>query len=216
MVTGATASGPTSGDKAQTSTTALSSLPAEARPSILAALSRDLLVSQLAELTASDGSTGDDLAWSVSVNGNTIAVGAPNASIGSNSAQGAVYVFVKPAGGWTNMTQTAKLTASDGASGDQLGWSVSISGHTVVAGAPNAIVGGNQHQGAAYVFVEPTGGWVNMTQTAKLTASHGAEQDNLGFSVSVSGITVLAGAPFAGSRAVLLISLLNLQAGGAT
>jgi hypothetical protein len=197
--TGATASGPTSGDKARTSTTALSSLPAEARPGILAALSRDLRISQLAELTASDGSTGDDLAWSVSVNGNTIAVGTPNASIGSNSAQGAVYVFVKPAGGWTNMTQTAKLTASDGAAGDQLGWSVSISGNTIVAGAPNATVGGNQHQGAAYVFVEPSGGWVDMTQTAKLTASDGASQDSLGFSVSISNITVLAGAPGADS-----------------
>ena len=33
------------------------------------------------------------------------------------------------------MTQTAKLTASDGAAGDYFGYSVAISGDTVVVGA---------------------------------------------------------------------------------
>ena len=52
------------------------------------------------------------------------------------------------------MTQTAKLTASDGAAYDHFGVSVSISGNTVVVGACNATVGGTS-QGAAYVFTEP-------------------------------------------------------------
>ena len=37
--------------------------------------------------------------------------------------------------------QQAKLTASDGAADDNFGNSVSISGNTVVVGAPNATVG---------------------------------------------------------------------------
>ena len=64
-------------------------------------------------------------------------------------------MFVKPAGGWASETEAAKLTASDGAAFDQLGFSVAISGNTVVAGAPFATVNGNSKQGAAYVFTQP-------------------------------------------------------------
>jgi hypothetical protein len=61
-------------------------------------------------------------------------------------------VFVRPRNGWKNATETAKLIASDGAAGDQLGSAVSAWGLTGVAGAPGATVGGNSRQGAVYVF----------------------------------------------------------------
>src|SRR5207244_11596914 len=124
---------------------------------------------------------------SVAVAGDTIVAGAFDATVGAHAAQGAAYVFVKPTTGWGNATQTAKLTASDGAGGDALGLSVATSGDTVVAGAPFAKVGANGFQGAAYVFVKPTTGWANGTETAKLTASDGAVADQLGYSVAVSG-----------------------------
>ena len=98
-------------------------------------------------------------------------VGADRATVGGNSQQGAAYVFTEPASGWASMTQTAKLTASDGAAGDQFGCAVSISGNTVVVGADNATVGADSQQGAAYVFTEPVSGWSSMTQTAKLVAA---------------------------------------------
>ena len=103
-------------------------------------------------------------------------------------------MFTEPGSGWANMTQTAKLTASDGAAGDYFGSSVSISGNTVVVGANGATVGANSSQGAAYVFTESGSGWANMTQTAKLTASDGAVDDAFGFSVSISGNTMVVGA----------------------
>src|SRR5207247_699415 len=103
--------------------------------------------------------------------------------------------FVKPTTGWANATETAKLTASDGAARDFFGESVAISPDTIVVGADSATVGSNLHQGAAYVFVKPATGWTTATQTAKLTASDGATDDDLGFSVAVSGDTVVAGAP---------------------
>jgi hypothetical protein len=153
---------------------------------------------QTAKLTASDGATNDNLGTSVGVSGGTVVAGAPIATIAANSQQGAAYVFVEPAGGWVNATQTAKLTASDGAGDDRLGDSVAASGNTIVAGAPYAtVVGPNFGPGAVYVFVEPAGGWVNGTQSAKLTASDGVTGDDLGFSVAVSGGTVVAGAPYA-------------------
>src|SRR5205823_1216513 len=58
----------------------------------------------------------------------------------------------KPAAGWTDATQTAKLTASDGATNDDFGTSVGVSGDTVVVGAFLADVGANPNQGAVYVF----------------------------------------------------------------
>ena len=92
------------------------------------------------------------------------------------------------------MTQTAKLTASDGAEGDYFGISVSISGNTVVVGA-NGDDDNGSTSGSACVFVKPSGGWSNMTQTAILTASDAAAGDYFGDAVSVSGGTVVVGAP---------------------
>ena len=151
---------------------------------------------QTAKLTASDGQAGDELGFSVSASGNTVAAGAPGALIGANPAQGAAYVFVKPPSGWTNATQAAKLTASDGNVAATLGQSISLSGNTVAAGAPGSTIGANQAQGAAYLFVEPVGGWMNMMQTAKLTAAPGYAGDLFGSAVSISANTLVAGAPY--------------------
>jgi hypothetical protein len=148
-------------------------------------------MTETAKLTASDGTEDDYFAVSVAISGDgsTIVAGAYGATIGSNSYQGAAYAFVKPGGGWGSMTQTAKLTASDGAGGDRLGSSVGVNtnSNTIVAGAPGATINGNSRQGAAYVFVEPdSGGWGSGNETAKLTASDGAETFNFGESVAVS------------------------------
>jgi hypothetical protein len=114
---------------------------------------------QTAELTASDGATQDGLGFAVAVSGSTIVAGAPYVTFisarGESSSQGAAYVFTMAAGGWANRTQTAELTASGGAVGDDLGSSVAVSGDTIVAGAPDHKVGGNVAQGAAYVFGGP-------------------------------------------------------------
>jgi FG-GAP repeat len=146
---------------------------------------------QQAELTASDGATGDLLGASLAISGDTIVAGAPARKVGANAGQGAVYVFVKPASGWANATQAAELTASDGLTNDSFG-SVSISGDTIVAGALDHKVGANQDQGAVYVFVKPASGWKDATQTAELTASDGAAQDTFGGAVGISGDTVVA------------------------
>ncbi|MBV9594001.1 MAG: hypothetical protein JO147_09460, partial [Actinobacteria bacterium] len=147
----------------------------------------DPLVQQ-AELTAAGT---DELGASVAVSGDTIVAGTTTGAGG----HGAVYVFTMPAGGWQDATQTAVLTASDGASGDAFGRSVAIDGNTVVAGAPGHQVGSNAGQGATYEFTMPAGGWRDATETAELTASGGAAGDALGSSVAVSGQTIAAGAP---------------------
>lgn len=76
--------------------------------------------------------------------------------------------------------QQAELTASDGAAGDLFGFSVALSDGTIVVGAPHHMVGSNQYQGAAYVFVQSGGTW---NQQAELTAADGAANDFFGWSV---------------------------------
>ena len=55
--------------------------------------------------------------------------------------------------------QEAELTASDGAAGDNSGFSVAISGSTVVVGTPWATVDDHSQQGAAYIFTESGSVW---------------------------------------------------------
>jgi hypothetical protein len=149
---------------------------------------------QTAKLTASDGVANDYLGSSVGISGDTVVAGAPMDHAASNSNEGSVYVFLKSGPGWANGTQTAKLTASDHAAGDQLGTSVAVSDNIVVGGALYHDVGANANQGAAYEWIRPTGGWTDMTQSAEMTAAGGGVNDNLGQAVSISGDSMLAGA----------------------
>jgi hypothetical protein len=146
-------------------------------------------MSETSRLLASDGQASDELGSSVSISGGTIVVGAPQTH---NSGSGAVYVYTTTAADWTNSFQIAKLTASDGVTGDRLGTSVSMQGGIVAAGAPSRSDGSNQ--GAVYIYTEPAGGWQNDTEAFKLTASDGAPSDLFGISVAVSGNTTAIGA----------------------
>ena len=144
------------------------------------------------KLTAFDGQKVDEFGYSVSISGKTVVVGAPYATVGSNYAQGAVYVFEKSTG--DSMLPKAKLTASDGEGHAFFGSSVSISSDTVIVGADGANIASKMHQGAAYVFIKPEKGWGNMTETAKLIAPDGAAGSYFGSSVSLNSDTIAIGA----------------------
>jgi len=135
-------------------------------------------MTQLAKLTAADGSQGDDFGYSVAISsdGSRVAMGSYLHDVhGSNS--GAVYLFDG------NGTQLAKLTAEDGTPEDMFGHSVAISsdGSRVAVGAIGA-----------YLF-DGYG-----TQLAKLTPVDGASNDYFGRSVAISadGSRIVVGAPF--------------------
>jgi hypothetical protein len=139
-------------------------------------------IMETATLEASDGQPQDGFGNSTYIEGDTIVVGSPEAKIGSNTAQGAGYVFVKPTGGWKGLlTQTAKLTASDGQAQDQLGWAAAISGNTLVLGANGA--------GAVYGYVKPKDGWMKMTQKFKVVVKDGIN------AIALTGNTMAVGAP---------------------
>ena len=147
---------------------------------------------ETAKLTATDGAPGDAFGQSVSMYGDYVLAGAYNDDdLGDDS--GSVYLFEKPGNGWVNATETAKLTASDGAAGDAFGYSVSVYGDYVMAGTPNDDDLG-ENSGSAYFFEKPVNGWINATETAKLTAANGIAGDAFGHSVSGYGDSVLVGA----------------------
>lgn len=164
---------------------------------------------QQAYLKTSNAS-GQDQLLDVDISGDTIVVGARledskatgvNGSQGDNSAtdSGAAYVFDRTNGVWL---QTAYLKASNTATLDFFGWSVSIYGDVAVIGAlgedSNATgINGDQsnnsasRSGAAYVFQRTTGTW---SQQAYLKASNTGAQDEFGDAVTNSGDTILIGA----------------------
>ena len=139
------------------------------------------------QLTADDGAGGDNFGWCVAISGDTAVVGAFYDDIGGNADQGSAYVFVRAGTAWTFQQ---KLTADDGAAGDTFGISVAIAGDTALIGSDSDEVGGNTHQGSAYVFVRSGGAW---GQQAKLVAGDGAPEDFFGVSVALSGDTALIG-----------------------
>ena len=92
----------------------------------------------------------------MSKDGDTALVGAHNDDDnGANS--GSVYVFVRNGTEWS---QWSKQTASDGGDQDRLGWSVSVSGDTGLAGAAGNVHKGTK-SGSSYVFVKATDGFGN-------------------------------------------------------
>jgi len=152
---------------------------------------------QVAKLTADDGAAMDRFGRFLSVSGEAVVVGVSSADVGGNEDQGAAYVFYRDQGGPDAWGQIAKLTATDGAAEDQFGHSVSLDGDTAVLGANWANVGGNVHQGAAYVFYRDRSGPDAWGQVAKLTAADGAADDWFGWAASISGDTTVVGAYYA-------------------
>jgi uncharacterized repeat protein (TIGR01451 family) len=140
------------------------------------------------ELVGADDPYFDDLGYSISVSGDALVVGAPQDNTTGGVSAGSAYVFVRSGGAWSLQQ---KLMASDGANGDRFGQSVSISGDTVVVGAPNHYVFNAVHVGAAYVFARSGAAW---TEQQKLIASDAGPYGLFGWSVAADGDTVLAGA----------------------
>jgi hypothetical protein len=90
-----------------------------------------------------------------------------------------------------------KRFESTGVMHDRLGLSVSVSGDWAIAGAYNDTVGSNGAQGSATIFYRNEGGANNWGEVKQITASDGAQLDEFGCSVSISGDWAIVGARYA-------------------
>jgi len=136
---------------------------------------------QQVPLTASDGYANDLFGTSIAMSADTAVIGVP----GGYGGKGAAYVFIQSSGTWNYQ---ATLTVPGGLSGDSFGFSVAISGNTVVVGAP----GTNNGQGTAYAFVQGDGTW--SAEGFPLVSAEGGGAISFGSSVALDGSTVLVGA----------------------
>jgi uncharacterized protein (TIGR03437 family) len=166
---------------------------------------------QQAYLKASNTNADDSFGRSVAISGETIVIGAPDEDSGSTGVNGngnsnsllesgAAYVFIRNGTTWS---EQAYLKASNTGPGDRFGWSVGVSGNTIVVGAwadDSSATGVNGNQaddplisdaGAAYVFVRSGSSW---SQQAYLKASNTGSSDNFGNAVAISGETIVVGA----------------------
>ncbi|MHC5114794.1 MAG: FG-GAP repeat protein [Planctomycetota bacterium] len=110
---------------------------------------------------------------------------------------GAAYVHRLDGGTWT---EEAKLTASDGAGGDEFGQSVAAHGDLIVVGAHKnddaCPTDPHCNSGAAYVFRFDGSSWI---EEAKLTAPDAEVRDQFGVSIAVRGDLVVVGAHMDGN-----------------
>ena len=156
-----------------------------------AAASVALHALQEAELTASNGdaSGGDYFGCKVALSGNTALVGATYKNVNGKSGAGAAYVFVRSGTKWS---QQAELTASDGAAGDGLGYSVALSGNTALVDAIYTTVNGQTDVGTVYVYVRSGSSW---SQQAELNDPAPAAGERFGQTLALSDDTALIGTP---------------------
>lgn len=149
-----------------------------------------------AKLTPSDGDAYDCFGSSVAISGNCLVVGTPyDEDRGTDS--GSAYIFERTGTDWL---QQAKLTASDGQVSDYFGSSVSIDGGQIIVGAFGSDDGWIRNCGSAYIFERPPDGWVDATETVKLTAADSDDYDEFGKSVSISADRAVVGADYDDDR----------------
>ena len=164
---------------------------------------------QQAELTAArTAAAEDDFGYSVAVSGNTAVVGAPHhdpsqTRTPTNRAPSTCSRWARRLGDRDPDRRADRLQTA----GDELGYSVAIS----ATRSPPAQPGGTERAGALHINRQCTpghgrcvhhaaGGWTSTsTPNARLTASDRRTRWwRLGWSVAISGNTVVAGAPFDG------------------
>ena len=141
---------------------------------------------QQQKLVASDAAAADYFGNSVSISGDYAIVGMRNDD-DDGYGSGSSYIFVRSGTTWT---QQGKVVASDAASEDYFGNSVSISGDYAIVGAHKNDDAGNS-SGSAYIFVRSGTTW---TQREKLVASDATTGDWFGYSVSIDGTYAIVGA----------------------
>ena len=148
---------------------------------------------QQARLFASDPVAGDQFGTSVAISGNTVVVGAPHDyNFVNTTDDGSAYVFVRSGTAWS---QQAHLFASAAASSDgfpdSFGISVAISGDTVVVGRPAVFT---PTLGTVHVYLRTGTLWAQ--QTSIVASDAPTVPDGYGYSVAISGETLVVGMPF--------------------
>ena len=137
------------------------------------------------KVLASDGVEFDNFGFSVDLSDDRLAVGAYQ-----RQDRGAIYVYTRDGDAFGD---EAILVGAETAAADQLGYSVSIDGDLVAAGATADDDVANS-AGTVIVFGRDGDGW---SEGPTVTDEDGGEFDLFGFTVELSDVELLVGAPLA-------------------
>jgi hypothetical protein len=122
----------------------------------------------------------------IGLQGQTLLISDPSV----NGAEGAFHSLSRIADRWVYGTT---VTASDAAPNLAFGTSLALDGDTALVGAPGTGTNGiTQIPGSAYVLVRSGTAWVEQQE---LVAPDGANDDDFGESVALSGDIAVVGAP---------------------
>lgn len=131
------------------------------------------------------GASNQGLSVALSADGNTLAVGGP----GDNSNSGAVWIFVRSAGVWTQ--QGGKLIGSGAVGNAQQGFSVALSADgNVLASGGYADAGNN---GAVWIFTRSGISWTQLGGKLVGTGAIGSAEQGRGVALSADGKTLAIG-----------------------
>ena len=152
------------------------------------------------KIVASDRDAYDRFGYSLAISGDYVIAGAyqedeDEAGANTLSEAGSAYIFERDGNGDWNQAQ--KVTASDRASDDEFGYSVSISGSYAIVGAyleDEDSLGANtiNAAGSAYIYERDNSG--NWNQFQKIVNSDREQADQLAWTVSISGHYAIIGA----------------------
>lgn len=139
----------------------------------------------ISTLTSPNAQYNGEFGVSVGASGNNIVVGANFETANGYADDGHAYTFDATTGALTNT-----LTSPNQQDGGWFGFSVAVSGSTVVVGAPRETLNGYTQAGRAYTFNAATGALIS---TLTSPDSHGGW---FGYSAAASGSVVVVGAPY--------------------
>lgn len=131
------------------------------------------------KIAGQGGAPNELFGYAFALDGDRVMIGAGAGADADGVSTGAVYVFERVAGTWT---EVQRITPPSG-TGARFGASIALSGDTAVIGATT---------GAAFVYRKPAADW---TLEEILGLEDGTSFDQFGVSVSLDGDSVLVGAP---------------------
>jgi FG-GAP-like repeat len=137
--------------------------------------------------TAPAGGAAEGFSVALSADGNTEA-------IGGNYDAGAVWVFTRSGGNWTQQAKLVGTGVASGPAGQGASVALSADGNTLIEGGPDDGTSNNSDVGAVWVFSRSNGVW---SQQAKLIGSGYTGESEQGASVALSadGNTAIVGGP---------------------
>lgn len=134
-----------------------------------------------------DAGLEDYFGASVSMSDSRLLIGSPRSN-GNQPFSGSAYIFEYDENNWI---QSQKLTAFDGISFDEFGYSVSLAGNRALIGSPSDDDFGSI-SGSAHIFEFNGDSWI---QTQKIIPEDGGAGDQFGKSVSLNNSQLMIGSP---------------------